>query len=81
MMFKGVIKMAKDPKYSITEEGSRTIITYQKDEETHVFRYETGDTGRLIEMTAEKAKDITSNFDWFDSAVIALQLGNHQKKK
>jgi hypothetical protein len=50
-------------------------LSLVKGEHHFVFRYRQGFESEVIQAMAELAEDPTSAFDWFDAAVLSVQLG------
>ncbi len=50
-------------------------LSLVKGEERFVFRYQTGQEAEVIDAFASLASKSTSDFDWFDAAVLSYQMG------
>ena len=50
-------------------------LSLVKGEERFVFRYPPGQEAEVIDAFASLASDRTSEFDWFDAAVLSYQMG------
>jgi hypothetical protein len=46
-----------------------------------VFRYCPGEETNVLQSLAEEAEDPTSNFDWFDAAVLSHQMGDKMARQ
>ncbi len=53
--------------------GKKQLVL-NKGSEKYIFRYEDGCEGQLLDCLANQAADKTSDFDWFDAAVISFKL-------
>jgi len=42
--------------------------------EKFIFRYENGREDELLDALIERAKDRSTDFDWFDAAVLSFKL-------
>jgi len=42
--------------------------------EKFIFRYENGKEDELLDALIDRAKDSTTDFDWFDAAVLSFKL-------
>lgn len=50
-------------------------LSLVKGSERFVFRYMAGDEARVIDAFAAMASDRSTDFDWFDAAVLSYQMG------
>ena len=50
-------------------------LSLVKGEERFVFRYPPGQEAQVIDAFASLAADQSSDFDWFDAAVLSYQMG------
>jgi hypothetical protein len=50
-------------------------LSLVKGTERFVFRYLAGDEARVIDAFATFAADRSTQFDWFDAAVLSYQMG------
>lgn len=50
-------------------------LSLVKGEERFVFRYPPGHEAEIIDAFASLAADESSQFDWFDAAVLSYQMG------
>ncbi len=50
-------------------------LSLVKGEERFVFRYQAGQEAEVIDAFASMASDQSSEFDWFDAAVLSYQMG------
>lgn len=50
-------------------------LSLVKGAERYVFRYCTGCETQVIDTFARLANDRSSQFDWFDAAVLSYQMG------
>ena len=49
-------------------------LVLNKGRERFIFRYETGCEDELLDALIEQAKLGSTNFDWFDAAVLSFKL-------
>ena len=49
-------------------------LVLNKGVEKFIFRYENGREDELLDALIEQAKDRTTDFDWFDAAVLSFKL-------
>ena len=49
-------------------------LVLNKGAEKYIFRYPEGSEGTLLDALVDKAGDNSSDFDWFDAAVISFKL-------
>jgi hypothetical protein len=56
------------------EQEIRTL-TMLKGNHRYIFKYAIGREAELIDEFIKLANDSNSNFDWFDAAVLAYQIG------
>jgi hypothetical protein len=49
-------------------------LVLNKGVEKFIFRYENGREDELLDALIERAKDRTTDFDWFDAAVLSFKL-------
>ena len=49
-------------------------LVLNKGEEKFIFRYENGREDELLDVLIEQAKDKSTDFDWFDAAVLSFKL-------
>jgi hypothetical protein len=61
------------------DETKRLVLV--KGGERYVFRYRAGEETRVIDVFAEMAADHTSEFDWFDAAVLSYQMGRQLERE
>jgi hypothetical protein len=52
-------------------------VSLVKGEHEFVFRYPAGTEADLIQSFTELAEDSDCPFDWFDAAVLSVQLGRN----
>lgn len=52
-------------------------LSLLKAQERFLFRYEPGHEESVLDAFVDLANDRTSNFDWFDAAVLSFQLSKH----
>lgn len=50
-------------------------LSLVKGEERFVFRYQPGHEADVIDAFASMAAEPTTDFDWFDAAVLSYQMG------
>jgi hypothetical protein len=50
-------------------------LSLVKGDHRFLFRYETGSEANVIAAFASLASDGTTDFDWFDAAVLSYQMG------
>ena len=50
-------------------------LSLVKNDERFVFRYQTGQEAEVIDAVASLASNGSSEFDWFDAAVLSYQMG------
>jgi hypothetical protein len=50
-------------------------LSLVKDDHQFVFRYAAGSEPMVIDTLAELADDPDTAFDWFDAAMLSVQLG------
>ncbi len=50
-------------------------LSLVKNDERFVFRYQTGQEAEVIDAFASLASNGSSEFDWFDAAVLSYQMG------
>ncbi len=56
-------------------------LSLVKGEERYVFRYTSGTEATVIDAFATMASDRSSQFDWFDAAVLSYQMGRRLEKE
>jgi len=49
-------------------------LVLNKGAEKFIFRYENGREDELLDALIERAKDRSTDFDWFDAAVLSFKL-------
>lgn len=49
-------------------------LVLNKGAEKFIFRYENGREDELLDALIERAKDDSTDFDWFDAAVLSFKL-------
>jgi hypothetical protein len=49
-------------------------LVLNKGAERYIFRYEQGREDELLDALIDQAKDLRTDFDWFDAAVISFKL-------
>ena len=49
-------------------------LVLNKGAEKFIFRYENGAEDELLDALIERAKDDSTDFDWFDAAVLSFKL-------
>ncbi len=49
-------------------------LVLNKGAEKIIFRYENGREDELLDALIERAKDRSTDFDWFDAAVLSFKL-------
>ena len=49
-------------------------LVLNKGSETYVFRYDNGSEEMLLESLVAQANSSSTNFDWFDAAVLSFKL-------
>lgn len=54
---------------------SQRQLSLVKGAQRFVFRYQSGHEAEVIDAFASLAADKTSQFDWFDAAVLSYQMG------
>jgi hypothetical protein len=59
---------------SILMEKMKRQLVLNKGVEKFIFRYENGREDELLDALIERAKDRTTDFDWFDAAVLSFKL-------
>ena len=52
-------------------------LSLMKKEERFLFRFEPGREEEVLDAFVAMANDRSSNFDWFDAAVLSFQLSKH----
>lgn len=52
-------------------------LSLLKGEERFVFRYEPGHEENVLDAFVNLANERSSNFDWFDAAVLSFQLSKN----
>jgi hypothetical protein len=50
-------------------------LTLVKGRHLHVIRYETGDESAVLDAVAVMVQNKALDFDWFDAALVAHQIG------
>lgn len=55
------------------EKGRRQLVL-NKGKQKFIFRYEGGREDELLDALIEQAKAATTDFDWFDAAVLSFKL-------
>jgi hypothetical protein len=50
-------------------------ISLVKGAQRYVFRYTPGSEPQIIDSFVDLADDASSEFDWFDAAVLSYQMG------
>lgn len=56
-------------------------LSLVKGSEKYIFRYRPGDEANVIQAFASLAADSSSEFDWFDAAVLSYQMGRRLEKE
>lgn len=56
-------------------------LSLVKGTERFVFRYPAGREAQVIDTFASMAADRSSQFDWFDAAVLSYQMGRKLEKE
>ncbi len=56
-------------------------LSLVKGDERFVFRYPTGQEAHVIDRFASLASDHSTDFDWFDAAVLSYQMGRRLEKE
>jgi hypothetical protein len=56
-------------------------ITLVKGVDNYIFRYRFGEEERLVEEMARCAGDPSSDFDWFDAAVLSYNVNKNLEKE
>ena len=54
--------------------NTKRQLVLSKGKEKFIFRYDSGCEDDLLDALIEHAKDNTTDFDWFDAAVISFKL-------
>ena len=54
--------------------STKRQLVLSKGTEKFIFRYDSGCEDELLDALIEQAKDNTTDFDWFDAAVISFKL-------
>jgi hypothetical protein len=54
--------------------NTKRQLVLSKGKEKFIFRYDSGCEDELLDALIEHAKDNTTDFDWFDAAVISFKL-------
>ena len=49
-------------------------LVLNKNSEKYIFRYECGNEGQLLEALVDQANDSSTDFNWFDAAVLSFKL-------
>jgi hypothetical protein len=49
-------------------------LVLNKGAEKFIFRYDGGSEDKLLDTLIEQAKDNSTDFDWFDAAVLSFKL-------
>jgi len=49
-------------------------LILNKGAEKFIFRYDSGAEDKLLDAVIEQAKNMRTNFDWFDAAVVSFKL-------
>jgi len=49
-------------------------LVLNKGAEKYIFRYEQGREDELLDALIDQVKDMRTDFDWFDAAVISFKL-------
>ena len=52
-------------------------LVLNKGSETYIFRYDSGGEDMLLEALIAQAKNDSTDFDWFDAAVLSFQLSKN----
>lgn len=52
----------------------RQQLVLNKGTEKFIFRYENGRESELLDAFIEQAKSESTNFDWFDAAVLSFRI-------
>lgn len=52
----------------------RKQLVLNKGREKYIFRYDRGCEDGLIDALIEQARDDSTDFDWFDAAVLSFKL-------
>ena len=55
------------------KKGKKQLVL-NKGSEKFIFRYEDGSEGELLDCLVEQASNETTDFDWFDAAVLSFKL-------
>ncbi|HPS55867.1 MAG TPA: hypothetical protein PLP05_09725 [Sedimentisphaerales bacterium] len=55
-------------------ESVKLQLVLNKGTEKYIFRYEKGSEDKLLDALIAQAKNKSTNFDWFDAAVLSFQL-------
>lgn len=56
-------------------------LSLVKGDERFIFRYQTGQEAEVIDAFASLAAERSSDFDWFDAAVLSYQMGRRLEKE
>jgi len=57
-----------------TRRNIRRQLVLNKGGEKFIFRYDRGCENRLLDVMVDQAGDCTTDFDWFDAAVLSFKL-------
>jgi len=49
-------------------------LVLNKGSQKYIFRYSNGNEDELLDTLIEQANDSTTDFDWFDAAVLSFKL-------
>ena len=60
---------------STGNQGARQLTLVKKGE-YHIFRYQPGEEGAMLQALIEQAESPKSPLDWFDAAVLSHQMGH-----
>lgn len=56
-------------------------LSLVKGPDRYVFRYQAGQEAEVIDAFASLASDQSSQFDWFDAAVLSYQMGRRLERE
>ena len=56
-------------------------LSLVKGSQRYVFRYQAGQEAEVIDAFASLAAEKSSEFDWFDAAVLSYQMGRRLEKE
>jgi len=54
--------------------STKLQLVLNKGTEKYMFRYERGSEDKLLDALISQAKDKSTDFDWFDAAVLSFKL-------